>query len=120
MLFRSTKKTTKTFTASSNGKTVTYTSLARSEKQRLMARCTDHNYEVISRAIEHTGMSMSQFVVDACLEKAKTVIEDYETLHLTLAGADAIMNALNNPSPPTEAALKAARLYRDSVNVNRR
>ena len=49
--------------------------------------------------------------------KARTVIERTETLHLSMAGADALFAALENPPKANKKVLKAALRYKDEVNA---
>jgi uncharacterized protein (DUF1778 family) len=51
------------------------------------------------------------------MEKAHSVIERTETLHLSMAGADALVAALENAPKANKKLLKAAQHYRDTVNV---
>jgi uncharacterized protein (DUF1778 family) len=51
------------------------------------------------------------------MEKARTVIERTETLHLSMAGADALFAALENPQKANKKVLKAALRYKDAVNA---
>ena len=83
---------------------------------RLVARTSTEIQEMIQRAADHCGATLSQFLIDSAMEKARSVIERTETLHLSMAGADALFAALENPPKANNKLLKAAQHYRDTVN----
>lgn len=88
------------------------------KKTRLVARTTTEIQEIILRAAEYSGATLSQFLIDSALEKAREVVEQTETLQLSMAGADALYKALDNPPKVNAQLQKAAQGYRDSVNVD--
>lgn len=85
---------------------------------RLVARTSSEIQEIIQRAADYSGASVSQFMIDAAMEKARNIIQQTETLHLSMTGADALFAALDSPSKPNSKLLKAAQLYKDTVNVD--
>ena len=85
---------------------------------RLVARTSVEIQELIQRAAEHSGASMSQFLITSAVEKANRVIEQSETLHLSMKGTDTLFAALENPPEANEKLLKAAKHYKDTVNVH--
>ncbi|NOX09266.1 MAG: DUF1778 domain-containing protein [Gammaproteobacteria bacterium] len=85
---------------------------------RLVARTSSEIQEIIQRAADYSGATLSQFLIDSAMEKARNVIERTETLHLSMAGADALFAALENPPKTNNKLLKAARHYKDTVNVH--
>ncbi|MBQ0753345.1 MAG: DUF1778 domain-containing protein [Gammaproteobacteria bacterium] len=92
------------------------------KETRLVARASTEVQEIIQRAADYSGATLSQFLIQAAMEKARNVIERTQTLHLSMAGADALFSALENPPKANKKLLKAAMHYKDSVNVpkNRR
>lgn len=84
---------------------------------RLVARTSTEIQEMIQRAADHSGATLSQFLIESAMEKARSVIERTETLHLSMAGADALFAALENPPKANNKLLKAAQHYRDTVNA---
>lgn len=90
---------------------------AERKETRLVARTSTEVQEIIQRAADYSGATLSQFLIDSAMEKARSIIERTETLHLSMAGADALYNALENPPKANAKLLKAAKLYKDSVNV---
>lgn len=88
------------------------------KETRLVARTTSEIQEIILRAAEYSGATLSQFLIDSALEKAREVVEQTETLQLSMAGADALYKALDNPPKANSKLKKAAQGYKDSINVD--
>lgn len=86
------------------------------KETRLVARTSSEIQEIIQRAADYSGATLSQFLIDSAMEKASTVIQRTETLQLSMAGADALFQALDNPPKANKKLLKAARHYRDVVD----
>jgi uncharacterized protein (DUF1778 family) len=87
------------------------------KETRLVARTSTEVQEIIQRAADYSGTTLSQFLIESAMEKARNVIEQTETLHLSMAGADALFAALDNPPKAKTKLLKAAQHYKDTVNV---
>lgn len=64
---------------------------------RLVARASKDVQEIIVSAAELSGASMSQFMIDAALAKAKEVVERNRLLMLSMEGANRFFDALDNP-----------------------
>jgi uncharacterized protein (DUF1778 family) len=90
---------------------------AKRKETRLVARTSTEIQEIIQRAADYSGATLSQFLIESAMEKARNVIERTETLHLSMAGADALFAALENPPKANKKLLEAAQYYRDKVNV---
>lgn len=88
------------------------------KETRLVARASMEIQETIQRAADYSGSTLSQFLIESAMEKARDVIERTETLHLSMAGADALFAALENPPKANDKLLKAAQRYKDTVNVD--
>ncbi|MGO3345762.1 MAG: DUF1778 domain-containing protein [Marinomonas sp.] len=67
------------------------------ENVRLVARAPKDVQEIITNAAELSGASMSQFMIDAALDKAKEVVERSRLLMLSMEGANRFFEALDNP-----------------------
>jgi uncharacterized protein (DUF1778 family) len=91
---------------------------AERKENRLVARTTTEIQEIIQRAADYSGTTLSQFLIESAMEKARNVIERTETLHLSMAAADALFTALDNPPKANKKLLKAAQRYKDTVNVH--
>lgn len=87
------------------------------KETRLVARTSAEIQEIIQRAADYSGATLSQFLIESAMEKARNVIERTETLHLSMTGADALFNALENPPKANNKLIKAAQHYKDTVNV---
>ncbi|MCW7546394.1 MULTISPECIES: type II toxin-antitoxin system TacA family antitoxin [Photorhabdus] len=87
------------------------------KETRLVARASSEIQEIIQRAADYSGATLSQFLIESAMEKARNVIERTETLHLSMEGADALLAALENPPKANSKLLKAAEYYKDRVNV---
>ncbi|EEW8309564.1 TPA: DUF1778 domain-containing protein [Escherichia coli] len=85
---------------------------------RLVARTSVEIQEIIQRAADYCGSTLSQFLIESAMDKARSVIERTETLHLSMAGADALIAALDTPPKASKKLLKAAQGYKDVVNVH--
>lgn len=84
---------------------------------RLVARTSTEIQAIIQRAADYSGVTLSQFLIESAMERARNVIERTETLHLSMAGADALFAALENSPKANAKLLKAAKHYKDTVNV---
>lgn len=93
------------------------TTPAERKETRLVARTSTEIREIIERAADYSGTTLSQFLIESAMERARNVIEQTQTLHLSMAGADALLAALGNPAKTNTKLLKAARRYKDTVNV---
>lgn len=89
---------------------------AKRKETRLVARASAEIQEIIQRAADYSGTTLSQFLIESAMEKARNVIERTETLHLSMAGADALFAALENPPKANAKLLKAAQSYKDHVH----
>lgn len=90
---------------------------AERKETRLVARTTMEIQEIIQRAADYSGATLSQFIVESAMEKARNLIERTETLHLSMASADALFAALDNPPKANTKLLEAAQHYKGTVNV---
>ncbi len=88
------------------------------KETRLVARTSTEIQEIIQRAADYSGASLSQFLIESAMEKARSVIERTESLHLSMAATDALFAALENPPKANQKLLKAAQRYKDTVNVD--
>ncbi|PHS16863.1 MAG: hypothetical protein COA86_11420 [Kangiella sp.] len=87
------------------------------KETRLVARTSNEIQEFIQRAADYSGATVSQFLIDSAMEKSRKVIERTETLNLSMAGADALLSALESAPQTSSKLLKAASRYKGTVNV---
>ena len=86
------------------------------EKERVSARIPIHAYQTLIRAAEISGSTLNQFLVQAAIEKAQTIIEKDQTINLSLKSASAFFNAIENPPKPTRKLREAMKKYRASFD----
>jgi uncharacterized protein (DUF1778 family) len=84
------------------------------EKERISARIPKHAYQALTHAAEISGATLNQFLVQAALEKAQSVIEKNRTIKLTTRSANAFFNAIENPPKPTGNLKRAMKIYKES------
>ena len=77
-----------------------------SERGRITARVSLSIEETLKEAAELSGMLLSQFMVQASLEKAQKIIDRERFLKISSADAELILNTLERP-PQANAALTA-------------
>lgn len=80
--------------------------------ERLEARITAAQKEILQRAAEIEGRSLTDFVISSAQETAKRVIREHDILVLTARDREVFVNALLNPPAPNEKLRRAVRRYR--------
>ncbi len=85
-----------------------------SEKaERLEARLSRKQKELIQHAADLAGRSLTDFILSASQEAANKVIREHEVITLTAQESENFVNALMNPPAPNLALQKAAKRHRD-------
>jgi uncharacterized protein (DUF1778 family) len=74
---------------------------------RVEARVAPESLEIIRRAAEILGRSVSDFVVAAAQEAARRTIADVEILRLSREAQERFAAVLLNPPAPTDALVRA-------------
>ena len=87
--------------------------------ERLEARVTAEEKELLVTAAELAGRGLSEFVVSAAKKAAHEEIRRRSVLHLSADDAAAFVEALINPPPPAEPVRRAARRYRAATRKAR-
>lgn len=77
------------------------------KQDRIGARVPHAVYETLCRAAELTGATVNQFLVQAALKEAQTVIEREDVIRLSPRDWNWLLNLMENPPKPN-AKLKAA------------
>jgi uncharacterized protein (DUF1778 family) len=80
--------------------------------QRLEARVTPEQKELLQRAASLQGRSLADFVVASAQEAALRAIQDMEIIRLSAADSRVFAEALLNPPKPNRALRNAAKRYR--------
>lgn len=86
-------------------------SLAKSE--RLELRISPDVKSEIETAAQLSRVSVSQFIADAAMQRAETVINEHNRIKLTEESWNAVMDALENPPAPDERLRRAAARSRE-------
>lgn len=79
------------------------------KQDRIAARVTRDVHETLQRAAELTGATVNQFLVQAALKEANSVIEQEQMIRLSRRDCERLLDLLENPPKPNaklEAAMK--------------
>jgi uncharacterized protein (DUF1778 family) len=82
---------------------------------RVHARIAPQALEVVKRAAELQGRSVSDFMIAAAQEAAYRTIEENQIIRLSVEDQRAFADAILNPPAPNDALRRAAEAYRDLV-----
>ena len=69
----------------------------------------------ISRAAELSGVKLTTFVRASAAREAERILREHQTTTLSERDRQALLEALDNPPPPTRAARDAVRDYRSRI-----
>ena len=78
---------------------------------RLVARVSSDIQDTIHKAATYSGATVTQFLVDSALDKAKSVINEIETINLSNKASLRMMELLSNPPEPNAFLTKAKANY---------
>lgn len=87
---------------------------AATKSARVDARLTGEQKEIVTRAAELTGRSLTDFMITSAYENALRTIREHQVIALSANDARAFINALANPPEPNQAARKAASRFAKS------
>ncbi|HLD17294.1 MAG TPA: DUF1778 domain-containing protein [Coxiellaceae bacterium] len=79
--------------------------------ERLEARLSRPQKELIQHAAELQGRSITDFVISSSQEAAHAVIRDHKIITLTAEETKSFVNTLLGPAKPNAALKKAAKRY---------
>ncbi len=88
---------------------------AATRRERLDARLTREEKEMIETAAGLRGTSSSDFVRMAVKEAALRTIREHELLTLTEKSREVFIEALLNPPKPNEKAIAAAKRFKQEI-----
>jgi len=91
--------------------------MATSERKdaRLVARVSTDIQNTIHKAATYSGATVTQFLVDSALDKAKLVINETETINLSNKASLRMMELLSNPPEPNAFLRKAQANYKKNI-----
>lgn len=87
------------------------------KEERLEARVTPAQKQLIERAAALRGTSVTDFVVVSAQEAATSAIKDFEVLSLRDEAREVFINTVLNPPAPNEAARSAAERYKKNMGL---
>ena len=82
---------------------------------RIQARVSARQRELLQRAADLEGRSLSEFVVDSAQRHAEEVIRNHNVIKLSVRDTEAFMEALINPPAPSARLRAAAERYKREV-----
>jgi len=91
--------------------------VTRRRAERVEARVTSEQKELLERAAALEGRSMTDFIITSAQEAAADTIARHELLQLSPQDQRAFVDALLNPPVPNEALRAAAARYRTARPV---
>lgn len=80
--------------------------------ERIESRLTAEAKQQIDYAADLQGVSRSDFVVAAAVEKAAAIIEQHKLIKLSIQDSEALAEAILNPPGPNAKSVAAARRYK--------
>ena len=90
----------------------------RAKRERLEARVSQEQKDLLVRAATLAGCSLTEFMVRTLQEAAERVIQDHQTITLTPRDSAAFVDALLNPPAPNDALRSAAERYHALVRAS--
>jgi uncharacterized protein (DUF1778 family) len=84
---------------------------------RLEARLSQETKALVQKAADLEGRTLTDFVISSVQAAAYKVIEQHQTLKLSLEDSEAFANAVLNPPQPNEALKSAALRYKKTISV---
>ncbi len=84
---------------------------------RLEARISPETKALIQKAADLEGRTLTDFVIASVQTAACKVIEQHQTLKLSMEDSTAFVDAVLNPPPPNAALTSAAMRYHQEIPV---
>ena len=84
----------------------------RRKKSRLEARISTEEKELLKRAAELQGCSLTEFVVRSAQEAARQTVKEHQMMSLTARDTEAFIKALLKPPAPSKKLKCAAARYK--------
>lgn len=86
------------------------------KEKRLVARAKPEIHQRIAEAAELQGSTVSQFLLDAALERATEVTERATRISASREAFESMMTALDQPARKLPRLERAAQRYKDVVH----
>lgn len=84
---------------------------------RLEARISLETKELLQKAADLQGRTLTDFVVSSIQAEAQRVIQQHQTLQLSAEDSEAFIDAVLNPHQPNEQLKSAARRYKQVMSA---
>ena len=85
----------------------------RRKDDRLEARISAEDKELLKLAADIMGCSLTEFVVRSAQEAAKKSIKEHKTMSLTVRDTEAFVNAILKPPAPNKKLKHAAERFKE-------
>ena len=82
--------------------------------ERITARVSEDIRNRLTEAAAFSGATLNQFLVQAAVEKADTIIEKERIVNLSYRDAEVFFNAIENPPRPNAKLRKAVKIFKAS------
>ncbi|MET4701411.1 uncharacterized protein (DUF1778 family) [Constrictibacter sp. MBR-5] len=89
----------------------------RTRGERLEARVTAEQKNLIERAAALQGRTLTDFVLTSVQDAARRAIEEHHQLALSVRDSEAFVDALMNPQPVNDRLRDTVRRYREKAGV---
>jgi len=89
----------------------------RTRAERLEARVTAEQKNLIERAAALQGRSVTDFVLTSVQDAARRAIEEHNQLALSVRDSEAFVDALLKPTPINDRLRDTVRRYRERADV---
>lgn len=89
----------------------------RLKTERLEARLTSEQKELLQKAAQLEGTTLTDFVVRSAQDQARRVIQEHTLIKLSLEDSQAFARALLNPNEPNAKMMAAAKEYKHSMGL---
>ena len=84
----------------------------RRKKSRLEARISSEDKELLKRAADLQGCSLTEFVVRSAQEAARKAVKEHQMMFLTSRDTEVFVKALLKPPAPSKKLKRAAARYK--------
>ena len=85
----------------------------RRKRSRLEARISTEDKELLKRAADLQGCSLTEFVVRSAQEAARKAVKEHQMMSLTARDTKAFVRALLKPPAPNKKLKRAAKRYNE-------
>jgi uncharacterized protein (DUF1778 family) len=93
-------------------KTHSADSTGRRKRSRLEARISSEDKELLKRAADLQGCSLTEFVVRSAQEAARKAVKEHQMMFLTSRDTEVFVKALLKPPAPSKKLKRAANRYK--------